>query len=198
MTLLLNLVVIVLLVGVGVLLVAHQRRIRRLQDALAEGKDLLPALDAATQRLGDSTGAFSQRIQRSMEEVDNKAGMVRRMAGDLATATRNAEELVLRLEDRMRASRKMERAYAGAMPAALAEPKGFSERQQATVSRVAFAEPAARPALAPIVPRQVIEPEPANLPPTRAAALTREGRQAASLPESSAQPVAGVKRVRIA
>jgi hypothetical protein len=136
-------------------------RIGRLKRALAEAGNVLPALDEAVDRMNDLAGGFARRMQGELETVEVRIATARRVATDLSTASRGAEELANQLERQVRQSRKLEGARAAALPRELVEPKGFaangfSDRGPAPVAPAAIpALPAAPPPLLQAVERVV-------------------------------------------
>jgi hypothetical protein len=103
-------------------------RITRLRRALAEAGEVLPAVDAAMTRLGETAGGFARRVQNDLETVDARLTGARRTAADLAAASRAAEELASQLDRQLRQTRRLEGARAAAIPRELVEPKGLAER----------------------------------------------------------------------
>lgn len=103
-------------------------RLRRLRAALAEAGRVLPSLDASVSRMVDVAGGFSERLQSDVAAVDTRLAASRRVAAELASVSRSANEVACELDRLLRQHRRLEGARAAAVPRELIEPKGFAER----------------------------------------------------------------------
>jgi hypothetical protein len=136
-----------LLLGQGVWIGLLYRRMGRLRSALEAGAEVVGQLDAASQRLDASAGGIVRKVRDGLAEVDAKLSSCRRLAQELTTASRNAEEVAIRLDQALRQSRRVAATRGGAPAAEPAEPLGFAQR---------FASRAPAP------PPQIAEPNPAE------------------------------------
>jgi hypothetical protein len=108
-------------------LVLHLR-LNRLRGALAEAGRVLPSLDASVARMVDVAGGFTERLQDDLAEVETRLAASRRVAAELASVSRTADEAACQLDRLLRQHRRLEGARAAAVPRELVEPKGFAER----------------------------------------------------------------------
>jgi hypothetical protein len=122
------------------------RRMGRLRASLESAGAVVGQLDAASRRLDDSAGGIVQKVRDGIAEVDSKIGSCRRLAQELTTASRHAEEVATRLDQALRQNRKLQSARAAAPPRELVEPLGLAERLSA---RPALGRAAAAPELKP-------------------------------------------------
>jgi len=103
-------------------------RLNRLRAALAEAGRVLPSLDASVARMVDVAGGFSDRLQGDLAAVEARLAASRRVATELASVSRTADEAACQLDRLLRQHRRLEGARAVAIPRELVEPKGFAER----------------------------------------------------------------------
>lgn len=135
------------------------RRMGRLRTALEGAGAVIAQLDDASRRLDASAGGIVQKVRDGIAEVDSKITACRRLSQELSAASRNAEEVALRLDQALRQNRKLQAARAAAPPRELAEPIGLAERLSA---RPAAPLPAF---LAPSIPAIEVPLSPAAEPP---------------------------------
>jgi hypothetical protein len=102
-------------------------RLNRLRGALAEAGRVLPSLDASVARMTDVAGGFIERLQSDLETVETRLVAARRVAAELASVNRTADEAACQLDRLLRQHQRVESARA-ALPRELVEPKGFAER----------------------------------------------------------------------
>ncbi|MFC4167949.1 hypothetical protein [Teichococcus aestuarii] len=141
------------------------RRMGRLRSALEGAGEVIAQLDEASRRLDASAGGIVQKVRDGIAEVDSKITACRRLSQELSAASRNAEEVALRLDQALRQNRKLNAARAAAPPRELVEPLGLADRLSA---RPAPAFPAS--AEPPIVDVSAFPP--ASPPASLAAALS--------------------------
>jgi len=122
------------------------RRMGRLRAALDGAGDVIGQLDAASRRLDNAAGGIVQKVRDGIGEVDSKLGACRRLVQELATASRQAEEVAARLDQALRQNRRLNSARAAAPPRELAEPLGLAERLAGRPAP-ALPEPLAAPTL---------------------------------------------------
>jgi len=103
-------------------------RLKRLRGALAEAGRVLPSLDASVVRMTDVAGGFIERLQSDLETVETRLAVARRVAAELASVNRTADEAACQLDRLLRQHQRVESARAAALPRELVEPKGFAER----------------------------------------------------------------------
>jgi hypothetical protein len=103
-------------------------RLNRLRGALAEAGRVLPSLDASVARMTDVAGGFVERLQSDLETVETRLAAARRVAAELASVNRTADEAAVHLDRLLRQHQRVETARAAALPRELVEPKGFAER----------------------------------------------------------------------
>jgi hypothetical protein len=103
-------------------------RLNRLRGALAEAGRVLPSLDASVARMTDVAGGFIERLQSDLETVETRLVAARRVAAELASVNRTADEAACQLDRLLRQHQRVESARAAALPRELVEPKGFAER----------------------------------------------------------------------
>ncbi|PHK93703.1 hypothetical protein CR162_17090 [Pseudoroseomonas rhizosphaerae] len=107
------------------------RRMGRLRAALEGAGAVIAQLDDASRRLDASAGGIVQKVRDGIAEVDSKITACRRLSQELSTASRNAEDVALRLDQALRQNRKLQAARAAAPPRELVEPLGLAERLSA-------------------------------------------------------------------
>ncbi|MFC7611442.1 hypothetical protein [Teichococcus aestuarii] len=100
------------------------RRMGRLRSALEGAGEVIAQLDEASRRLDASAGGIVQKVRDGIAEVDSKITACRRLSQELSAASRNAEEVALRLDRALRQNRKLNAARAAAPPRELVEPLG--------------------------------------------------------------------------
>lgn len=131
------------------------RRMGRLRTALEGAGTVVGQLDEASRRLDDSAGGIVRKVRDGLAEVDSKIGTCRRLAQELTSASRHAEEVATRLDQALRQNRRLQSARAAAPPRELAEPLGLAERLAGRPPAFALAAPAEA------IPPQEAAPEPA-------------------------------------
>jgi hypothetical protein len=124
----LNLAGLVLMVFVACHTFVLHRRLTRLRDALAEAGTVLPSLDASVGRMSTVVDGFAQRLQNDLATVEARLAGARRVAAELASVNRSAEEASMHLDRLLRQHSHMEDVRAKAIPREFVEPKGFAER----------------------------------------------------------------------
>ncbi|MFC7611566.1 hypothetical protein [Teichococcus aestuarii] len=107
------------------------RRMGRLRSALEGAGEVIAQLDEASRRLDASAGGIVQKVRDGIAEVDSKITACRRLSQELSAASRNAEEVALRLDQALRQNRKLNAARAAAPPRELVEPLGTADRLSA-------------------------------------------------------------------
>lgn len=123
----LNLAGLVLMVVVACHTIILHRRLTRLRGALKEAGAVLPSLDASVGRMSEVVSGFSQRLQTDLTAVEARLATARRLAAELASVNRSAEEASLNLDRLLRQHRRIEERPAP-IPREFVEPKGFAER----------------------------------------------------------------------
>jgi hypothetical protein len=103
-------------------------RLNRLRGALAEAARVLPSLDASVARMTDVAGGFTERLQGDLATVEARLTAARRVAAELASVNRTADEAACQLDRLLRQHQRVETVRAAALPRELVEPKGFAER----------------------------------------------------------------------
>ncbi len=103
-------------------------RLNRLRGALAEAGRVLPSLDASVARMTDVAGGFTERLQSDLATVETRLSAARRVAAELASVNRTADEAACQLDRLLRQHQRVESVRAAALPRELVEPKGFAER----------------------------------------------------------------------
>ncbi len=103
-------------------------RLNRLRGALAEAGRVLPSLDASVDRMVHVAGSFTERLQSDLATVETRLAASRRVANELASVSRTADEAACQLDRLLRQHRRLEDVRAAAIPRELIEPKGFAER----------------------------------------------------------------------
>ena len=103
-------------------------RLNRLRGALAEAGRVLPSLDASVARMTDVAGGFIEQLKSDLETVETRLAAARRVAAELASVNRTADEAACHLDRLLRQHQRVESARAAALPRELVEPKGFAER----------------------------------------------------------------------
>jgi hypothetical protein len=126
--LILNIAGVILMVGVACHTIVLHRRITRLRGALAEAGTVLPSLDASVGRMSEIVDGFAHRLRTDLTAVEQRLTAARRVAAELASVNRSAEEASTHLDRLLRQHRRMEDVRASAMPREMVEPKGFAER----------------------------------------------------------------------
>jgi hypothetical protein len=142
----LNLAGLVLMIVVACHTILLHRRVMRLRSALAEAGTVLPSLDASVGRMSQVVDGFAQRLQTDLAAVEARLVAARKVAAELCSVNRSAEEASTHLDRLLRQHRRMEDVRATAIPREFVEPKGFAER--AGLPKMALAnqpEPANRP-----------------------------------------------------
>jgi hypothetical protein len=126
----LNLAGLVLMVIVACHTIVLHRRLTRLRGALAEAGTVLPSLDASVGRMSEVVNGFAQRLQSDLSAVEARLAAARRVAAELASVNRTAEEASLNLDRLLQQHRRMEdvRPTPTPIPREFVEPKGFAER----------------------------------------------------------------------
>lgn len=153
------------------------RRMGRLRSALEGAGEVIAQLDEASRRLDASAGGIVQKVRDGIAEVDSKITACRRLSQELSAASRNAEDVALRLDQALRQNRKLHAARAAAPPRELVEPLGLAERLSTRPAQVlpGFLAPAEPPVLdglaAQPVPLSAPVSGPVSLPATSTAAL---------------------------
>ncbi|MCQ4161703.1 hypothetical protein NON00_17450 [Roseomonas sp. GC11] len=104
------------------------RRMGRLRAALDSAGPVIGQLDEAARRLDASAGGIVQKVKEGISEVDSKIGACRKLAQDLNSASRQAEEVATRLDQALRQNRKLQQARAAAPPREIVEPLGLADR----------------------------------------------------------------------
>lgn len=144
------------------------RRMGRLRSALEGAGEVIAQLDEASRRLDASAGGIVQKVRDGIAEVDSKITACRRLSQELSAASRNAEEVALRLDQALRQNRKLQAARAAAPPRELVEPLGLADRLSARPAPAlpTFLAPAVSPSLAdmPAPPSPPLAPSPLPLP----------------------------------
>jgi hypothetical protein len=126
--LILNIAGVILMIGVACHTIVLHRRITRLRGALAEAGTVLPSLDASVGRMSEIVDGFAHRLRTDLTAVEQRLTAARRVAAELASVNRSAEEASTHLDRLLRQHRRMEDVRASAMPREMVEPKGFAER----------------------------------------------------------------------
>jgi hypothetical protein len=126
--LILNIAGVILMIGVAFHTIVLHRRITRLRGALAEAGTVLPSLDASVGRMSEIVDGFAHRLRTDLTAVEQRLTAARRVAAELASVNRSAEEASTHLDRLLRQHRRMEDVRASAMPREMVEPKGFAER----------------------------------------------------------------------
>jgi hypothetical protein len=124
----LNLAGLVLMIGVACHTIVLHRRVIRLRSALAEAGTVLPSLDASVERMSEVVNGFAQRLQTDLTAVEARLASARRVATELASVNRSAEEASVNLDRLLRQHRRMEDVRPTPIPREFVEPKGFAER----------------------------------------------------------------------
>ncbi|MDO9713394.1 hypothetical protein [Paracraurococcus lichenis] len=119
---------LVLLVGQAGWIGLLYRRMGSLRGALDSAGEVIEQLDAASQRLDASAGGIARKVRDGVAEVDAKLITCRKVAQELTTASRNAEEIATRLDQAVRQSRRVTAARVTAPPREEVEPLGFTRR----------------------------------------------------------------------
>jgi hypothetical protein len=99
-----------------------------LRGALAEAGTVLPSLDASVGRMSEVVNGFAQRLQTDLGAVEARLAAARRVAAELASVNRSAEEASVNLDRLLRQHRRMEDVRPVPIPREFVEPKGFAER----------------------------------------------------------------------
>ena len=123
----LNLAGLVLMVVVACHTIVLHRRLTRLRGALKEAGTVLPSLDASVGRMSEVVSGFTQRLQSDLTAVETRLAAARRVAAELASVNRSAEEASVNLDRLLRQHRRIEERPAP-IPREFVEPKGFAER----------------------------------------------------------------------
>jgi hypothetical protein len=126
--LILNVAGMLLMFGVACHTIILHRRLTKLRGALAEAGTVLPSLDASVGRMSQVVDGFAQRLQTDLTAVETRLATARRVAAELASVNRSAEEASTYLDRLLRQHRRIEDVRATALPRELVEPKGFAER----------------------------------------------------------------------
>jgi len=124
----LNLAGLTLMIVVACHTIILHRRLTRLRGALAEAGTVLPSLDASVGRMSEVVDGFANRLQSDLAAVEARLAAARRVAAELASVNRTAEEASVHLDRLLRQHRRMEDVRATAIPREFVEPKGFAER----------------------------------------------------------------------
>ena len=124
----LNLAGLVLMVTVACHTIVLHRRLTRLRSALAEAGTVLPSLDASVGRMSEVVNGFAQRLQTDLTAVEARLASARRVAAELASVNRTAEEASVNLDRLLQQHRRMEDGRPVPIPREFVEPKGFAER----------------------------------------------------------------------
>jgi hypothetical protein len=170
------------------------RRMGRLRQSLDGAGAVVGQLDAASRRLDASAGGIAQKVRDGIGEVDSKITACRRVAQELTTASRQAEEVAARLDQALRQNRKLQSARAAAPPRSLAEPLGLAERLAGRPAATPRLDAAPALMLLPPEPAEAVLPEP--LSPERLAEVAVERLLAAELVFPPAEaPTAPERRV---
>ena len=90
--LILNVAGMLLMFGVACHTIILHRRLTRLRGALAEAGTVLPSLDASVGRMSQVVDGFAQRLQTDLTAVETRLATARRVAAELASVNRSAEE----------------------------------------------------------------------------------------------------------
>ncbi|HEX3996241.1 MAG TPA: hypothetical protein VHX39_34155, partial [Acetobacteraceae bacterium] len=123
----LNLAGLVLMITVACHTIVLHRRLTRLRSALAEAGTVLPSLDASVDRMSEVVNGFAQRLQTDLSAVEARLASARRVATELASVNRTAEEASVNLDRLLRQHRRMEDGRPTPIPREFVEPKGFAE-----------------------------------------------------------------------
>ncbi|MGA3003412.1 MAG: hypothetical protein ABSE20_16995 [Acetobacteraceae bacterium] len=124
----LNLAGLLLMIIVACHTIVLHRRLTRLRGALAEAGTVLPSLDASVGRMSEVVNGFAQRLQTDLGAVEARLAAARRVAAELASVNRSAEEASVNLDRLLRQHRRMEDVRPVPIPREFVEPKGFAER----------------------------------------------------------------------
>jgi hypothetical protein len=142
----LNLAGLVLMIVVACHTIMLHRRLTRLRGALAEAGTVLPSLDASVGRMSEVVNGFAQRLQTDLSAVEARLASARRVAAELASVNRSAEEASMNLDRLLRQHRRMEDVRPTPIPREFVEPKGFAERAGLPkIPPFSPAEPAVQP-----------------------------------------------------
>jgi hypothetical protein len=142
----LNLAGLVLMVIVACHTIVLHRRLTRLRAALAEAGTVLPSLDASVGRMSEVVNGFAQRLQADLSAVEARLASARRVAAELASVNRSAEEASVNLDRLLRQHRRMGDARPTPVPREFVEPKGFAERAGLPqIAQPSSADPIVRP-----------------------------------------------------
>jgi len=141
----LNLAGLVLMIVVACHSIILHRRLTRLRGALVEAGKVLPSLDDSVERMSGIVDGFARRLQTDLAAVEARLASARRVAAELSSVNRSAEEASVHLDRLLRQHRRMEDVRATAVPREFVEPKGFAERAGLPkISPLAPGEPAVR------------------------------------------------------
>jgi hypothetical protein len=124
----LNIAGVLLMIGVACHTIILHRRLTRLRGALAEAGTVLPSLDASVGRMSQVVDGFAQRLSNDLSAVETRLAAARRVAAELASVNRSAEEASTYLDRLLRQHRRIEDVRATQIPREFVEPKGFAER----------------------------------------------------------------------
>src|SRR5476651_1159741 len=136
----LNVAGVLLMIGVACHTIILHRRLTRLRGALAEAGTVLPSLDASVGRMSEVVNGFAQRLQTDLSAVEARLASARRVAAELASVNRTAEEASVNLDRLLRQHRRMEDGRPAPIPREFVEPKGFAER--AGLPKIILPDPA--------------------------------------------------------
>ena len=127
--LILNVAGVVLMSAVACHTIVLHKRLTRLRSALTEAGTVLPSLDASVARMSNVVDTFGQRLQTDLNAVEARLAAARRVAAELSSVNRSAEEASTYLDRLLRQHRRLEEVRAaGPIPREFVEPKGFAER----------------------------------------------------------------------
>jgi hypothetical protein len=101
---------------------------------------VLPSLDASVGRMSEVVNGFAQRLQTDLTAVESRLASARRVAAELASVNRSAEEASVNLDRLLQQHRRMGDARPVPIPREFVEPKGFAER--AGLPKIILPDPA--------------------------------------------------------
>lgn len=136
----LNLAGLVLMITVACHTIVLHRRLTRLRGALAEAGTVLPSLDASVGRMSEVVNGFAQRLQTDLTAVESRLASARRVAAELASVNRSAEEASVNLDRLLQQHRRTGDTRPVPIPREFVEPKGFAER--AGLPKITLPDPA--------------------------------------------------------
>ncbi len=158
----LNLAGLVLMIIVACHTIVLHRRLTRLRSALTEAGTVLPSLDASVGRMSTVVDGFAQRLQTDLAAVEARLVSARKVAAELCSVNRSAEEATTQLDRLLRQHRRMEDVRANAVPREFVEPKGFAER--AGLPKISSANPGEQVNRADPIHRDLSHPSPIFAP----------------------------------